>query len=334
MSLIKRKHFHAPSLLVLFYLLAATSTSMAQVSVHMYETTVRCAEPTIDISHVAKVVTNDRLLAKMVEALDLDSFRNDQPQIEISKEQVRIRLVLAGLSEDEFELSGPESVSVEVFQPQNARELIADLIKKQFAEHFRMSLPDVIVTLGPQSNDLARTDVDFSTLRIDLELSTEIPLGQQTVSGFVEDHSGQTVSIKIPVSIAVVRDLAVARKNISKGETLGPENIESVRRPVANRTIQFASYEQVVGSQVQKDVQQYDVIKSNLIQAVPVVDKLTVKRNSLVNIIVRRGALKVELKDAKALSEGSPGEPITVLNPSTKEKILAIVVNSSTVEIR
>ena len=98
--------------------------------------------------------------------------------------------------------------------------------------------------------------------------------------------------------------------------------------------MQFASYEQVVGSQVSRDIQQYDVIKSNFVRNDPIVDPLAVKKNTLVKIIVRRGRITVALRDAKALEDGRAGEQIAVLNPSTKERIRATVINSAMVEIR
>jgi flagella basal body P-ring formation protein FlgA len=318
----------------LAWLLACTSTGVAQVSVQLNDVTARCAEPTVEVRHIAKVFSTDRRLAKMVESLDLDTFSSNQNRIEVSREQVRIRLVLAGLSQNQFELSGPATVNVESFQPGDPREFVEDAIKAHLAEHFHIPLQDVNVKLAADYGDLARKDIDFFTLTLDDELMTELPLGRQTFAGVVKDLAGQSVSTNIPVSIAVVRELAIATKNISRGETLGPENIESVRRPVASRTVQFASYEQVLGSQAQQDVQQYDVIKSNLVQDVPIVDKQSVKSNSLVNIVVRRGPLTIVLKDAKALGAGSRGESITVLNPSTKTKMKAYVVDSSTVEIR
>ena len=242
--------------------------------------------------------------------------------------------MLAGFDRYQFQLSGPDQLTVLKIHQDNVRAIVEAKLQQQLAQQYFMPATDLKITLDERFKEIEKPEFDFATLIIDSATQSELALGRQTVSAVVLNQSGQSHSVKIPVSIAMIRDLVVAKANISRGETLNADNIETVRRPVTSRHVSFASFEQAVGRQVQSDIQQYALIKSNVVKKTSSLPRFAIKRNSLVNVIVRRGALTVVLKDAKALDDGNPGDQITLLNSKTKERILAQVVDSTTAEIR
>lgn len=62
------------------------------------------------------------------------------------------------------------------------------------------------------------------------------------------------------------------------------------------------------------------------------VSQLMVKRGDVVNLVYRRGNLRIATQ-AQALSDGEPGATIAVRNLQTKKQVYAIVKDGSTVEI-
>ena len=193
---------------------------------------------------------------------------------------------------------------------------------------------NIQVTIDSKFQMLDSSGFDFDSIQVQQEFGNELPLGKRNVETTVRDLNGELQALRIPVTVAVFRDLVVAKKNISKGQTLAPRDVVSVRRPVMRRNVKLASYEQVLGMQAQTDIQQHELIKSNLVRQNKPASSFVIKRNSYVNIVARRGSLSVVLKDAKALENGKIGEKITLVNPKTKERVVGKVLDSSTVEIR
>jgi flagella basal body P-ring formation protein FlgA len=323
-------------ILLVVCLIAMPSVTLAQspVRIDLRPGEIRCFQSVIKLEHVAEIHTGDASLFRKIKSMDVESFGENQNRVSFTKEQVRIRLMLAGISGNQVQISGPDQLAAIFVRQANVRDLVESKLQQQLATQYFMSVNDLKITLDPRFDDTEKSGLDFATLIVESASEAELSLGRQTVSAEVLTQSGESQTIKIPVSIALIRDLVVARKNISKGQTLNEQNIETVRRPVTSRHIRFASFEQAVGKQVQSDVQQYSLIKSNVVQSTGSSRHAAIKKNSLVSIVLRRGPLTVVLKDAKALDSGNPGDQITLLNPRTKEKIVAVVIDSSTAEAR
>ena len=329
-------------LLVLVAVCSFVPVACAQsdVTIKLHNADIRCRENVIRLKHVAEIRTSDHRLRTRAGSLDLDSFdgnprdNNVGQVIEISKTQIRYRLIIAGIRDSQIEISGPDKIKIVGIEPEISSQVVEQRIRSQLAQQYLMSVDDLRVTLDPRFGDLRESTFDFLTLKLEPTLDTEMPLGNQHLTAMVQDGSGSFVSKKLPVSIALMRDLVVAKQNISKGQTLNPENVESVRRPVASRNVRFVSFEQVVGKQAQNDVQQFELIKSNAIRTASTRTVFTIKKNSMVSVIVRKGALTVVLKDAKAMDNGNPGDRISLINQKTRERIIATVIDAATAEVR
>ena len=308
--------------------------AIGQIQIRLMGGQVRCLENTINLGHVTQITADRRDLVRLISQLDIDSFEDGQSQVVISKEQIRIRLALAGVRSNEFELVGSDQVIAISTSQTNIQSVIENALAKQLAERFVMPIADLHVSLDPRFKNNQKPAYDYSNLRINQNFTTDIPLGRQTIAVTVPELEGESGSLMIPVSVAIVRELVVAKKNIARNQLIQADQIETVRRPVTSRNIRFASFEQVVGASVQSDIQQYDIIRSNAVRTASADKSFLIKKNTRVNIVARRGALTVVLKDAKALENGNRGDRISLLNPKSNERVLARVIDSSTVEIK
>lgn len=321
------------SVFALVYMAMMPALVLGQVEIRLNENATRCDEDVIRLKHVASVVTRDPVLTSLIEDLEIDAFDENVNRVTVSKEQVKITLLLEGLRPGEFQVDGNEQISVVRMRSANVGAMVEMDLEQRIADQYGMSLDDLDVTVDPQFGKGSRSKLDYSTLEIQNHFRTELTLGRQSFVASAMNESGKKITVNIPATVAVIRDLAVATKNISKGQLLTKENIKSVRRPVAGRNVRFASFEQVIGKQIQNDIQQHDLIKSTVVKVVSIKPAVVIKRNSIVSVTVRSGSLLVRIPDAKAMADGRLGEQISFLNRKTKKEIIATVTGPSKAEV-
>lgn len=326
------------SLLLVWIVLANCSAVVGQstVRIELKEGWVECPEETVRLKHVARIslrTPNPSRINDSIAMLDLDSFTVSD-EVSVTRRQIEIRLQLAGVEPGDVEMIGPEKVLVRQIEQTCIRDRVESKLQQLFSQHYRIPTTDLSIFIDSQCEDKRLARWDFSSLRIGHTLPVELSLGKQTINVTVRDELGRDLNTRIPITVAVVREIVVARKPIARGEILSADHLEAIRRPISDRNIRLASYEQAIGQQVQTDIQQYDLIKSSVLHASSPTSKFVIRRNDRVNLIMRRGQMKLVMRDAKALGNGNPGDPITMLNPTSNEKIPATVVDSMTVEVR
>ncbi len=325
------------ALALLLFAGPATVAGQSTVQIQLSNVDVRCAEQTIRLKHLAKIGSGSaRLdnLANEIASVDIDSFDSNHNPVRVTKEQIRIRLILAGFKEHQFEIFGPMQVNASYVSHTRIRDSIESGLKQLLSTHYQIPPDDLAVILDRQFNDQLLAGRDITSIRLGRAQPLELLPGKQTISVVFGNGSELAMTAKIPVTVALVREFVVARQNISRGEVLSQENIQSVRRPVSDRNVRLASYDHAIGKQVQTDIPQYSMIKPNLISAGSRNSQFTIKKNSRINIIIRRGQLQLVMKAAKALDNGNPGDLITVVNPTTNQNIQATVIDAATVEVR
>ena len=295
---------------------------------------VQCHDLVVKVSHVANIDGLNRQAARAIAALDLDEFDASETAITVTQDQLRIRLALAGFDTTAMVFAGPDQVRVQRIEKNNIASAIETSLRKRLADRYQISQDDLVVTANFNAADVKSESIDPATLQIITSLPAELPLGQKSIVVELTDMGFKTVELRLNARIAVVRDLVVATRAIRRGETLSSENVESVRRPIDNRSVRFAAFEQVVGQQSRIDVNQYDLIKSTTIRTTGARNDYTVRKNALINVVVRRGPLEVVLKGARAIDAGNPGDQIAILNPHTREQIVARVIDGATAEVR
>jgi flagella basal body P-ring formation protein FlgA len=125
----------------------------------------------------------------------------------------------------------------------------------------------------------------------------------------------------------------MAKSNISRGQVLTAELLENVRRPVDNRQIQYASFEQSVGRTATQNIQPYSLIQAPFLQETDETSPVAVKRNDLVTAIINSGTIRVQLRNAIVLENGHVGDVIQIKNPQSNRVLKGRILDQSTVEI-
>lgn len=282
----------------------------------------------VRIEDVALVEGGDDRLRAQIAQLDLDAFDSSHRSLTVTAQQIVYRLRIAKISLDQFEVVGPDVVSVVRRQASDERPMLERLLHSQMVAEFHLQPGDVQVqVVGPVTGLLARFRLDPATTQLRAQLPPEIPLGNQTLEVQLWDRGGRQATTTLNVTVAVLRDLVMARSNISRGEVLTPDRIERVRRPVTTHRVQFASYEQVVGHVAQTPVQQFSLLPASAVGSVPEQENpVVVKRRDRVRVDLRTGHLMVQLRRAEAMQNGKMGDRIEVMNMDTRRTFVARVV--------
>lgn len=307
--------------------------AQSPLRIRMLDSEIQCVEPTVRLGHVARVKLTDPSHRKNLERVDLDVFQDGQLQLEITQAQIAIRLVLAGYDPESFAFSGPDQVRVERLDVSQSEGSIEVRLQQQLAEHYGVPVGDLQLALSASAKKVAANVIPDS-LELEFNLPTQLPLGRRNLPVRATILNGQYVSLNLSVSLAIVRDLVIAKQNITRGEMMTADKIEAVRRPVSSGNVQYASFDQVLGKPSQFNLQQYDLVKAGSVRPNAIRRDATIQKNALVNVIVRRGALSVVLKAARAVDAGDVGQPIELINPETRERIVATVIDEATAEVR
>lgn len=322
-------------LLSLFGMLLNNDSAIAQhVQVTVRRPIVACTHRTIRVSDVAELTGGNPLVRQQLAALDLDEFTADRTTISVAADLIRYRAVLAGIEQKQFQILGNET-KVQFSAPIDADKVIEQQLVQQLTETFQIPADAIELQLTTSLNEtLQNAGLDLSTLTVSARFPAELPLGTRTIELQLTDGNGRIRQSSAALKIAVYRDLVMVKQNVSRGELLVEEKIERVRRPIDNSQIAFASFDQTVGKQASHDIQQFSLVKAQYVRdADRSVTPFDVTRNSVMTIVVQRGALSVTLKDARANDNGRIGDYLNFINPKSGETIRAKVIDGHTAVI-
>lgn len=311
-----------------------TQESTAQVTVQIRNSELRVAKSTVQLGDIATFTANNDSVAQKLRNIDIDSFIGSASEIRVTKEQVRIRLLLAGFDLTNADISGPIEFKVRRIEQEDTRLVIQTLLGQQLSSQF--SIPESAIQVTVDSNFKLDNEhhMDYQTLRLEPLGRAEIPLGKSSMPTMLRDSRNKFQPMNIPVTVAIYRELAVAKTDIARGTILTRDHLDSVRRPVSNNSSGYLTMTLALGKQVNNDISMYDLIKPNSINSGTSRQDALVKRNSIISGIVRSGRLTVELKNIKAMEEADLGDTIQVINMNNNERLIGKVVDANTVELR
>lgn len=286
---------------------------------------------TVTLGDIATVQCDAPSIAANLRKIDIEDFSNGEKAILISRNQVLIRLQLAGYKVKATDVMGADSVVVRRSVARGLQSSIQSAIQQQIVSQFGIAEQDLQVTVDPKFRSPA-TLGSYSSISVSPWLRPDLPLGRQSVS-ISATVANQIKNFNVPITVAVMRELAVANREISVGTKLTPEDIRSVRRPISSKASRYLTVQQAMGQVTKNNIEKYGLVTPNLVRMTNASDDVIIRRNSMINVVVERNGLSVTLRDAKAMSDGKRGGRIQVQNPNTGERMTALVVNSSTAKI-
>ncbi len=117
-------------------------------------------------------------------------------------------------------------------------------------------------------------------------------------------------------------------RNLKRGRVISQNDLYMDRRNISDMVDDVVvDINQVLGLMAKHNIKADDILKQWVLKKNPVV-----KRGDMVTILVQSGGMRITAP-GKVLGDGFKGESISVLNTMSNKKILARVIDTSTVQV-
>ncbi|MEQ1904047.1 MAG: flagella basal body P-ring formation protein FlgA [Pirellulaceae bacterium] len=316
---------------LLFTLVLTTQLFGQVVEIKFRSPAISTQSKLIRIQDVATLTGGDPAIRQKLAGLELDELSSPNATLDLSADRVRLRALLAGISDKKFKVL-PGSTTVRQVDAAILQTRVEQAILAQAAVTYGCGEDSVEIELvTPLESIVSQASLDANSLSATAKLPADLPTGVRTCELTIFDAFGNRTNAKAQIKFTIFRDLARVREFVPRGAVLTEEMVVKSRHPVENSQVAFVSYEQAVGKVAQSDIAQYSLVKSQSVggksnQTLPVV----VKRNSLMRLTVQKGSLSVTIKNARADQDGRVGDVISFTNLDSKRVIRAKIVDEMT----
>lgn len=297
------------------------------VTISLRDSAVTAAQSQITIGDVAELsggTTSDR---QRIAALDLDSLGHGAQSCRITRRQVQLRVMVDGYTRRQFEVIGRPEVAVRCSTAKQLRARLEQLFTDEICRQFGLAADSVSVRVSnSQQVSHAESKLASDDFKATVLFPPQLPLGRTKIDVEFEIGGDDRFLASLDVHVIVSMQVAVATVGIAKGTTIDRNMVRWVTRPILSRE-NFAQPNHVVGRVAKRDIYSNEVVLSNALENAPTSRQPVVKRNDLLDVIVKLGRNEVRLKNAKALSPGNIGESILLLNTRSNQRLTATVVS-------
>ncbi len=135
-------------------------------------------------------------------------------------------------------------------------------------------------------------------------------------------------SLFVPVTVKVMTEVVVAKKNLPRGTIIGPDDLTMEKRDIARLHRGYMeNTENALGKELRQRMRRHQVLTPSQLDT-----PVTVKRNNKVIIQASNKTVQIRMI-GKALENGGIGQTIRVRNESSNKEIDAKVVAPGIVEV-
>ena len=250
-------------------------------------------------------------------------------------ETIRSRLVSHGFNLTELEFSGSSLLTVSGARLGDssipaasaaAIELSQKRADEMVSGAVRTYLKEKAASLGNLQVELKLTPKQVSLLtasasaRVEISGGNEPWTGHQTFRAGFYDRPGHLVGLAIDCRVTPLPQVLVASANLPKGHVVGPDDVSWKQQSPAKAAETFLDREElVIGQETKRNLRAGEPIAAVDIRGVPLV-----RRGDIVTVIARSQGIVVRT-DAKALSDGSLGQPVKLVSLDGRRELNARV---------
>ncbi len=267
--------------------------------------------------------------------LDIGEFDDPTMPLYISAEFVRIRLILAGWSSDELEITGASKVTahyreaklltdadieVAAFQALVAvNETSSENLQVRLVQQFMPTLPPGI--RGKNG------------LRVEVVSPAVHTIGQITMT--IQLWDGNDMVSSRPARFEVFRRfrVAVTRVSLQRDQPLTSDALQFEER-FLSQSADEPTDEMLIGRRVRSEIKAGTILSvRDLKMEAPTTPNVVIRRRDNVRVVARSGRIQVTLQTAEAQQDGRPGDLIRLKNVQTGQVISGRVMAAGYVEI-
>lgn len=318
--------FSVLSILISLVVLAPARLGCAgDVIVALHETPTTISDQTVRVGDVARVLGGNASDRRAIEQLDLESL-GEQAHCSITRKQVQMRLMLAGYQRGSFDVTGPVDIFALRSSPTQRRSELERSLQSEIGRQFGVDPNRVSVRLTSeiQMESLKQKNA-FTGNRIKLLSRNEFPIGRTRLNVELIDASGVRLAQMLDAQISLSTKVVIAAEPIARGKVISPEMVRLVDREITARS-DYANPEEIVGRTASRYIGSNSIVMANHLVAPRRGSNEIVKRNDLVDVVIKVGNGEIRLKGARAMESGQMGDTIEILNPNTNRRINASIV--------
>ena len=334
---------------LLLLTLAFQAIASGQTAVVRLRTTATPPNSLVLLGDIADITSSDPAFAQRLAKIDLVETGTTQLSTIIPRKQIAIRLRIEGIPPSSFQLVGATDVSVTPtglatnfvqpaagIEPAPAPSLtLEQRILDAMNQQLTLRLQQPAKTITPRLIQPLPKLPGRSNKTID---QVEVVLGQPSIGGTYRPrvylrHMGELLATwNIPIEVTQTRTVVEATRVIPAGAALTPDNTREIRRDVLDAS-QLIAANDVSGMVASQLIQPGDPIRFRQLRAAPQTQNVAIRRSERVQLIARRGNLRVTINNGEAMHDAAIGETLRVRNPSSRSVIVGRVVNGNQVEV-
>lgn len=278
----------------------------------------------ITIGDVATVQGANAKDHRRIEKLDLEAISGLKTR-SITLRQIESRMLIDGFRRHQFKVTGPKTIEVRTANLQDVTAKMEGRLADEIRRQFALDAGSVTVHLMNETAWRAvLSKIDTSKAIPAVFLGTKLPIGRLRIDVEFIDKAGLRLAAKLDVQVAITMDVTLAKTRIQRGTKISPEMVKTIKRPVMQRT-NFALQDNVVGAIAKRDIAESEVLLDSHIDTRADQRTSLVKRDDLLDVVVRIGGSEVRLNNARAMAAGNLGDTIAVMNTKTRTRLNAVI---------
>jgi flagella basal body P-ring formation protein FlgA len=318
------------SMLIIVLPHAAIGQDVVHVSV---KGVVQSSMGILRLADIAHISGGDLIMRRKIAELDILELDDAQASRTLSKQQIEVRILLAGIAARQFHVSGPETVIVRPDAGGSAEQRVLDFLRPGIARGLGVDEDDLQLSLARPLP--ANADQLFSeNSRLEHFLRPTLRSGQLNVklAAYEGDRLVRTTSVSVAAEVA--HHVFVANRDLESGTVISVDDVVKKRRMLSGQDARYVATD-VVGKSTRKRIATGDeVTLHDLTSPRPAKREIVIRSRDVVELIARMKSLQVKVNGAVALQQGAVGDVIRVKNPSSGKVLTAEVIDAGTVEIR
>jgi flagellar basal body P-ring formation protein FlgA len=210
--------------------------------------------------------------------------------------------------------------SAQIYPVNQLRQDIASFLANEYKQvaHERID-----INVGNLDNRLR-----LASCKQPIEFINQDPSGLGgNISVKAQCHGDRVWSVHVPAQVTIYREIAVAGRDIARGEVISYAHIDTNLVNVSSiRQAFLPEAESVIGKEAKRNISKGEPFRITLLDA-----PTAVKRGELVILESLAGSIKVS-SAGTALADGRVGQKIRVRNNSSERIISAVVISQGLVQ--
>jgi flagella basal body P-ring formation protein FlgA len=267
----------------------------------------------------------------MLGHLDLADLAKVGQEISVSREQVSLRMQIAGIEPGRFHLTGALRSRVVLDRQEVTSQSILAAAERTIRQRLPGDAEDVSIRLA-QPLSIPKLDIEpTEAVRLTADLRTPLPVGRVKAEVSIYVNGQRRTFVPLFLDVTYAHQAAVVRRRVQAGEVLREADLAEERSLVDGGDVSLTVAE-CVGKRSKGALAVGQRISEGDLDMAPVEEPVLVKSREMVRMVAQVGSLRLTTV-GEALQDGRAGETIRVRNVDSNKTVNGRVLDRGVVEV-